>query len=158
MPFDESVLSDVEKENIDTLSYWMQPELTGSNPTVIDKYDYGVDATAEEEQEDTSSGIYGTYADGNGNTIQITESYGTNPRGIDYIAVVDIFSSEGQNSTVYMTELQGSYYQLVPGGTKVVALIYPGDGEFPWNIVMHRKQMGGTKNSESQMPSRRMVR
>lgn len=126
--FDESVLSDVEKENIDTLSYWMQPELTGSNPTVIDKYDYGVDATAEEEQEDTSSGIYGTYADGNGNTIQITESYGTNPRGIDYIAVVDIFSSEGQNSTVYMTELQGSYYQLVPNGTKVLALIYPGDG------------------------------
>ncbi|HIY18751.1 MAG TPA: hypothetical protein IAA44_05040, partial [Candidatus Blautia avistercoris] len=63
-----------------------------------------------------------------GNTIQITESYGTNPRGIDYIAVVDIFSSEGQNSTVYMTELQGSYYQLVPNGTKVLALIYPGDG------------------------------
>lgn len=43
--FDESVLSDVERENIDTLSYWMQPELTNSNPSTVDKYDYGVDAT-----------------------------------------------------------------------------------------------------------------
>ncbi len=126
--FDESVLSDVEKENIDTLSYWMQPELTRSNPTVIDKYDYGVDATAEEEQEDTSSGIYGTYADGNGNTIQITESYGTNPRGIDYIGIVEGFGPQGLDFTLHMTEFQGDYYQLVPGGTKVVALIYPGDG------------------------------
>lgn len=106
----------------------MQPELTGSNPTVIDKYDYGVDATAEEAQEDTSSGIYGTYADGNGNTIQITESYGTNPRGIDYIGIVEGFGPQGLDFTLHMTEFQGDYYQLVPGGTKVVALIYPGDG------------------------------
>ena len=64
--FDESVLSDVERQNIDTLSYWMQPELTHSNPTTVDKYDYGVDATKATDKEDTSENPYkfleGTYS------------------------------------------------------------------------------------------------
>lgn len=63
--FDESVLSDVEQQNIDTLSYWMQSELTHSNPTTVDKYYYGVDATKATGKEDTSENPYkfleGTY-------------------------------------------------------------------------------------------------
>lgn len=126
--FDEDVLSEVEQENIEILSYWMQPELSHSDPTSVDKYDYNV--YSSESSSTSSMGPYGSYSDSAGNSITITESYGYNDSDIYYIGLADVSLITGTAYTVCITELvDNSYYQLVSAnGTKVVALAYPAEG------------------------------
>lgn len=125
--FDESMLSDIESENIDTLNYWMHPELTHSNPVSEDKFNYDVSAS---EYNDIT-GIYGSYMDDVGNSISIRESYGYNDKNIYYIGLADVSLIDGTAYTVHLTEPGGDgYYQLVSHGTKVPVCLYPGDGGF----------------------------
>lgn len=120
--FDESVLSDVERQNIDTLSYWMHPELTHSNPATVDKYSYGVDATKGSEKADASENEYkfleGTYKSDTTPVIFTLEIYdqpapiaeGSNDFSIGE-ATVDW--GNGEVAELYLSYCIGSEYYLI---------------------------------------------
>lgn len=140
--FDESVLSDIERQNIDTLSYWMQPELTHSNPTTVDKYDYGVDATKSSGQNDTSENPYkyleGTYSNadtGVAFTLEIYDQPSPIAEGsINYsIGTADIDWGNGYGAEFCLSYYEGSDYYLISSqlgkGKETTRLYNTGENE-----------------------------
>lgn len=117
--FDESVLSDVERENIDTLSYWMQPELTHSNPTTVDKYDYGVNAAGIGETDSTTSS-------GDGKQFfRDHQGYYTNPETYQIVSVSAYESSDEYDGQ--LTVAKGVRQSPDGAGSEVYYLSYNGD-------------------------------
>mgnify|MGYP005803002601 CR=1 FL=1 len=117
--FDESVLSDVERENIDTLSYWMQPELTQSNPSTVDKYEYGVNAASIGETDSTDS---------SGDAKQFfrdRQGYYTNPETYQIVSVSAYEASEEYDGQ--LTVAKGVRQSPDTAGSEVYYLSYNGD-------------------------------
>lgn len=113
--FDESMLTDVEKYNVDFLSSCLKA--TGKS---------GGNGLPSDSQLENSSTIYGDYGN-EYDYISISEYEGYNTSGIHCIALVE-GTRDGNSISCYLGENIGSdTYQMFGEGTKVAALFTIGE-------------------------------